>query len=302
MFKRGLALCLVLALAAATHAQTVNVGLNVTSPAPLAGNLNGKCFETAGTNTSVAVDVVLSQSGTNCYAAWLAGDAGVGLSRVVATASADLGASWSAPMTVDDGLANQDNQELTSAGAVAWILCEDDRLGASVRGIYAIRSTDAGTTWGTPRRLNLTTVAGSQPRLAAASGRVHACWLQNDALLFNTSSDNGLSWSSAAMSVQGAQGGAVSAPSMCSEADRVFMCYVRGGNAVWVSRFSPLGSIVQHVQVDTTTTPSAQTSRSTVSTAPSANRTVSAPPSSANSLTSRPRRYRSDPKAARSWR
>ena len=200
----------------------------------------------------------LSQSGNYCYAAWLAGDPGVGAARVVATGSANLGASWSAPLTVNDGLANQSNHELACAGAVAWILVEDERLGASVRGIYAVRTTDAGGSWGDAKRLNLTTAAGSQPRLAAASGRVHACWLQNDALLFNTSSDNGLSWNSAATTVQSAQGGAVSAPSICGEADRVFMSYVKGGNAVWVSRFSPLGSVVQQVQVETATTPSAQ--------------------------------------------
>ena len=37
----------------------------------------------------------------------------------------------------------------------------------------------------------------------------------------------------------------------------MFMTYVKGGNTVWVSRFSPLGSVVQHVQVETATTPSA---------------------------------------------
>jgi len=200
----------------------------------------------------------LSQSGDYCYAAWLSGDPGVGAARVVATGSTDLGASWSEPRTVSDGLANQSNHELSCAGAVAWILVEDERLGAAVRGIYAVRTTDAGGTWGQAKRLNLATAAGSQPRLAAASGRVHACWIQSDALLFNTSSNNGLSWNSVATTVQGAQGGAVSAPSICGEADRVFMSYVKAGNIVWVSRFSPLGSVVQHVQVDNAATPSAQ--------------------------------------------
>jgi hypothetical protein len=202
----------------------------------------------------------LGQSGNHVYAAWLSGDPGIGASRVVATASASLGAQWSEPLTVSDGQANQTNHELACAGALAWIVVEDERLGAAVRGIYAVRTTDAGVTWGTAKRLNLATVAGSQPRLAAASGRVHACWLQNEALLFNTSPDNGLSWNSVATTVQSTTGGAVSAAAISAEADRVFMSYVKAGNVVWVSRFSPLGSVVQHVQVETATTLSAQTS------------------------------------------
>lgn len=201
----------------------------------------------------------LSQSGNHCYAAWLAGDPAIGASRVVAAGSSNLGASWSEPRTVSDGQANQSNHELACAGAVAWILVEDERLGASVRGIYAVRTTDAGGSWADPKRLNLATAAGGEPRLAAASGRVHACWVQNGALWFNTSPNNGLSWNSTATTVQGAQGGAVSAPSICSEDDRVFMSYVKGGNAVLVTRFSPLGSLEQHVQLETLVTPSAQT-------------------------------------------
>ncbi len=200
----------------------------------------------------------LCQSGDRRYAAWLAGDAGLGASRVLAVASANRGASWTAPALVSDGAANQNNHELACDAAVAWVLVEDDRLGASQRGILVVRTTDSGASWGLSRRLNLPGTVGSQPRLCAAAGRVHACWLQSDALFYNSSADNGLSWSNAVSSVQGSLGGVITAPALCCAADRVFLSYVVAGNAVWVSRFSPLGSSAQHVQVESTPAASAQ--------------------------------------------
>jgi hypothetical protein len=48
------------------------------------------------------------------------------------------------------------------------------------------------------------------------------------------------------------QFGVVSTPAICCEDDRVWFAYVAGGTAVWVSRYTPLGSSVQHTPVEQT--------------------------------------------------
>jgi len=130
---------------------------------------------------------------------------------------------------------------------------------SALRGIYVVRSADGGGSWGTARRLNTPATAGGQPRLVAAGTRVHCCWLQNDALFYTASPDNGASWSNTVSQVQSPQAGAVSAPALCAEADRVFLGYAVAGNAVWVSRFAPVGSTVQHTLVDSAVGVSAET-------------------------------------------
>ena len=196
----------------------------------------------------------LCQSGSRRYASWLAGVGTVGGGRVVATGSADAGAIWSTPAPVADAMANQGNHEIACDGTIAWVQFEDDRLGAAVRGIYVVRTVNGGSVWGTARRLNTATSAAGQARFAAAAGRVHACWVQNDALYHNVSSDNGLSWSSTINVVQTVQSGVVSAPAICCEDDRVWFAYVAGGTTVWVSRYTPLGTSVQHTPVEVGTT------------------------------------------------
>lgn len=199
----------------------------------------------------------LGASGNRRLAVWIEGDAGLGTARLRASASSDGGLSWTPPAFVADGGANQGEHELVLAGNVAIVVCTDDRLGAAQRGVLAVRSIDGGASWGPARRLNLVGTAGGSPRLCAADGRAHACWLEGGALFYNGSNDHGASWSNAVTPVQNALAGALSGPAIAAAGDRVWFGYVQGGTRTWASRMTPLGSTPQHTQLEDEATASA---------------------------------------------
>lgn len=192
----------------------------------------------------------LAQSGLHRYVAWRSGDTGLGTARVVAASSANGGIGFSSPLAVDDGGANQGNHELACDGAIAWVLCEDERA-PNLRGAYAVRTTDGGATWLPGQRLNSPGIVASEVCLAASSTRVFAAWVQNGGLFLTSSSDRGATWGTTLVELQGAQTGAVTAPYGAAGDDQVAFVYVVGGNVVRVARFHPVGAAVDRTTVST---------------------------------------------------
>jgi hypothetical protein len=195
------------------------------------------------------------RDGDRVFASWLEGDPLASLQRVVVTSSGDGGTTWSPPQKISD-VANQDNHDIRCLGDTAWVVMEDERLGPSVRGVYVVRTTDAGANWGVARRLNSPGSSASSPRACDAGGRAHVAWLQNDALLYLSSTDNGATWGNNITTVQDATAGAVTAPAIACDAQRVVFGYVIGGTAVWSARVPTPNAPVQRTQVDSLVTAS----------------------------------------------
>ena len=192
----------------------------------------------------------LAASGDNRYVAWLSGNSGLGTARVFAAASANAGVSFSSPLAVDDGGANQANHEIACDGATAWVLCEDNRA-PGTGGAFVVRTINTGSTWQPGTRLNSVSTVASAVRLAVDGNRVYAAWIQNGGLWLTNSPNRGLNWSASLVELQGPQTGAVSSPRVTAGDGRLLFAYVVGGTVVRAARFDALSSSVQQVTIDT---------------------------------------------------
>lgn len=200
----------------------------------------------------------LGQVGDRRYVAWLEGDALAGLQRVVATASPDRGVTWAFRQKISDA-ANQDNHEIHCSGAIAWVVMEDDRLGAPARGVYVVSTPNAGENWGLAQRLNTPGSAGALPRGCGAGSRAHVAWLQGDELLYASSIDSGQAWGNTVTTIQDNTTGDVTDAAIACDPQRVVFSYVIGGTLVWTARIPSFGAPVQRAQVDSLPTASAET-------------------------------------------
>lgn len=200
----------------------------------------------------------LAQSGDLRYAAWIAGDTSVGAGQVVAVASVDAGLAWTAANPVAPGGVNQNSHDIACNGTTAWVVFEDDRISASVRGAYVARTIDGASTWLTALRLNSPGLAASTVNVRASGNSVFATWLQNGALSLRVSSDGGAIWANTIVELESAQAGAVTEPAVVFDGSQLVAAYVVGGTSIGAARFSPVGATVQRVTVESATSVSAE--------------------------------------------
>jgi hypothetical protein len=200
----------------------------------------------------------LAQSGAYRYAAWVAGDTSVGAGQVVAVSSSDAGVAWTAPNTVAPGGSNQQNHDLACDGATAWVVLEDDRLGAVVRGAYVARTIDNGTTWLAALRLNSPGTAASSANVRAAGNGVFATWLQVGGLSLRSSSDHGATWANTVVELQPGLSGAVTEPAVACDDTQLVAAFVTGGNSIGAARFTLVGANVQRVTIESAPSVSAE--------------------------------------------
>jgi len=102
-------------------------------------------------------------------------------------------------------------------------------------------------------------MSGAWSRLfAGLAARRYAIWLQNGALLLSTSGDRGASWSGSTIELQGAQGGAVTAPRLATDGDHAYAAYVVAGTAIRVASFTLVGATVRQATVESAVSNSAE--------------------------------------------
>ena len=195
--------------------------------------------------------LTVAGSGANLCAAWVRGNPQFGNGRVEAAASGDLGATWSTAAAVADGGANQREVRLDLAGDVAVLAIVDERLGASFAGVYTVRSSDGGVTWGAAQRRSPATADVVSVGLARAGERLVVTWLRAGVLEYVASPDAGITWPTNATELRGIDQGAVTEPAVHAEGERIYAAYVTGGTAVWVTRVGALGAQPTHLQVST---------------------------------------------------
>lgn len=208
--------------------------------------------------TEPARQLHLQGSGDRRYAAWLRGDPVLSAARLVAVASADAGASWTAPALVDDGGAQQAAPAIICEGTTAWVVFTDERQGSGTVGAYTSRSLDGGATWSPARRLSLAGSTVSEPRICADGTDVHAAWLRGGFLRYSGSTNGGAAWSTP-VDMQTDVNGAITSPAISCESKRVYAAYVAGGSSVRVSRITATGAAPQHALVSTATVPAGAT-------------------------------------------
>jgi len=193
-------------------------------------------------------------AGARRHLAWISGSAAGGTARVIVTSSGDGGAVWTTPVNPDNGGANQGDPSIAAVGANVYVVCTDDRTGATSRGIYALRSGDGGGNWQPAKRLSLAGIVSTSPRLAALGSRVHVVWLQGPSLFYGGSIDSGATWTSSPTEVRNGAATALTEPAIACSADRVYVAHVQSGTTVWVSRLAGAGALVSHTQIDGTAT------------------------------------------------
>jgi hypothetical protein len=200
----------------------------------------------------------LVASGTRRYLAWLRGNPGLGASRLVASASTNAGDTWLSAALAGDGGSNQSDHQLVGNGPTALLAFVDDRQGASVPGIYTLRTTTNGVDWGPAQRRSLSNAAANSPRLCADSGRAWLAWLRADVLEFVGSADGGLSWPTVASELRGSGQGAVAEPALHCEGDRLYAIYLLAGNSIAVTRVGGIGAQPQHRTISSVTGPAGE--------------------------------------------
>lgn len=183
----------------------------------------------------------LAATGAQVYAAWTVGSAGSGTARLATASSSDGGATWGAPLGVDDQNANQTAHVLACAGGTAWLLFRDERQGAGIGGAYVARSGDGGATWSAATRLSAAGVTTGSPCLANDGLRLHAAWLVGGTLRHTTSANGGINWTNS-IELQSAANGAVTAPVIACSGARFYAAYVVGTSTVQVTRITAIGA------------------------------------------------------------
>ncbi len=200
----------------------------------------------------------LAASAARRYVAWLRGNPGLGTARLAATASTDAGDMWRTAALVGGGGGNQYDHQVVGNGATAVIAFVDERQGASVPGIYTVRTTTSGSGWEAAQRRSLSNAAAGSPRLCNDASKMWLVWLRADVLEFMGSADAGLSWPTVASELRGGGQGAVAAPSLRCEGDRLYAIYVLAGTGVAVSRVGGIGTQPQHVTVSAVSGPAGE--------------------------------------------
>ncbi|MEO6596331.1 MAG: sialidase family protein [Planctomycetota bacterium] len=212
----------------------------------------------AATPVTAAARPRLCQTGGRRYAAWVAGNPGVGAARIVSTLSGDRGANWTTATAVADGSANQGNHSIACNDLLVWLTFDDERDGALARGVYVVRSANGGATFEPALRLSQTGSIGSEPRLCVDATQVHVAWLRAGSLYYNASANNGVTWGNSVTLLRDTTPGTLTSPSICCAGSRVVATYIAAGNAVWATRLEGLGGLAVHTRLDAGTTEAAQ--------------------------------------------
>ena len=134
---------------------------------------------TWGSDTRLTTDVNSSNyasvavAGTAVHVVW--NDNRDGNHEIYYKRSTDAGATWGSDtrLTSDAGISQYPS--LSVAGSAVHVVWNDNRDGNWET--YYKRSTDAGTTWGSDRRLTTDGSASDNPSVALAGNAVHVVWM-----------------------------------------------------------------------------------------------------------------------------
>jgi hypothetical protein len=204
--------------------------------------LPGLAIRIDGTNNAPKAGLRLARGDQRFHAVWIEGDAVAGTARVVHATSAN-GVAWTVPQVVAPGPSSQGEPSLGAAAGSAWIVFTDDRLGTATRGVYAVRSSDAGSTWSPAQRLADTQGAVLRPLAASDGTRVHVAWLQQNGLRHCTSPDGGATWTWPAVVADGFDGQVGEHAIACS-AERVALAYSAGAELRLARQDHPDGPLL----------------------------------------------------------
>lgn len=186
-------------------------------------------------------------NGGRKYCTWLQGSPGLGQQRVRVSSSAG-GEVWRADVAVSDDGANQFNPTVVCAGDIAWVAYYGAPA-ATGPGVYTSRTNDTGVTWSPAARRSqvgsgITAICGCNDGTTSS-----LAWVRNGELEFMVSNNLGLGWPTQSTLFRSNDLGAITAPVISCEGDRLFAAYVAGGQNVAVSRVGAAGAAPEHVTV-----------------------------------------------------
>ena len=158
-------------------------------------------FQLSQTDANNALPTIAAR-GPRVYVAWRELDMNLLFVTLWASHTSDMGGSWTSTV-VDTGPSPTDRRSpqvfAAPDGTVHLIWIGADSSG--VDSIRASRSTDNGTSWSPPQRVDdaiLGPLTYWTPRLGSAGGDLYAVWADErngDAdIFYTTSSDNGVTW------------------------------------------------------------------------------------------------------------
>jgi hypothetical protein len=158
--------------------------------------------DTPGANKSERVR--MSSSGTYVYAVWQDYRSAGGFVNVYFNRSSDYGKTWLTEQRIDTSTtASCMYPAVASTGNYVYVVWQDNTSGFD--DIYFNHSTDNGTSWGTPTRIDLGDLPGANsslyPRLACQGSNVYCLWKDDRTggtyqAYFNYSTNNGVNWQS----------------------------------------------------------------------------------------------------------
>jgi hypothetical protein len=109
--------------------------------------------------------------------------------------STDSGITWGADTRLTNEAAVSQIPSVTVSGSTVHVVWYDERAGNSQ--IYYKRSSDAGVSWETDRRLEINTNYSKIPSVAATGSNVHVVWYEPniyDNICYIHSTDGGTTW------------------------------------------------------------------------------------------------------------
>lgn len=155
-----------------------------------------------GAHTSWQVQIACQ--GSNVYAVWSEDRAGTVDYDIYLNRSTDGGTSWLAnAVRLDTAAAggSSENPKIVTDGSSVHVVWEDGRNG--LKDVYAIRSTDGGTTWIGETRLDRGQPPGgsgsTMPSICVSGSAVYVVWQDyrtfiNPQVFLNRSLDGGATW------------------------------------------------------------------------------------------------------------
>ncbi len=117
---------------------------------------------------------IVSEGGM-AYIAWADTD-GAKYGQVMACASSDSGATWSAPYAVSDSAPGVSHLRLAAQGATAWLVWTDCSSGVS--NVMAASTTNSGASWSSPQAVAASAKPCRYPSVAMKGGAAHLVWEQ----------------------------------------------------------------------------------------------------------------------------
>lgn len=200
-----------------------------------------------------------TSSGQNVLSVWADFRGGENYREIYRKLDTNFGGTWGTTDTRENPGQNTDsfNLDLTTSGTNAYAVYENFASDRRSRHVYFVRSTDSGSTWGTPIQIDSggSTIVAANPRVAAVGTNVYVVWRDNRNggldIYFDRSSTSGSAGSFSAtdkrLDVGTAAGASTSfAPTMAAEGNNVYVAWVDaredGAFDIWTNHSTDSGA------------------------------------------------------------